>query len=69
MSDHGWFWPVALVVFTVGLFAAAFYFEGAKEARFMAECLKERKQYECTAIWRAGNSDVTVVPIVVPGGR
>lgn len=36
---------------------------------FMVECRKERKEYECKAMWRAGNSGTVVVPMVVPVGR
>lgn len=31
---------------------------------FMSECLKDKKQYECTALWCAGESHD--VPIVMP---
>ena len=30
-----------------------------------AECLKDHKQYECTALWRGGNRSVSTVPVVV----
>jgi ascorbate-specific PTS system EIIC-type component UlaA len=38
------------------------------ENKFMAERRQERKEYECTAMWRAGNRNTTVMPmpIVVP---
>lgn len=29
---------------------------------FMKDCLKERKQYECTAMWRAGDIHAVVIP-------
>ncbi len=31
---------------------------------FMQACLKDHKQYECTAMWRAGQQNY--VPIVIP---
>lgn len=36
------------------------------EAAFMAACQKDHKEYECTAMWRAGQSHVVPMPIVIP---
>ena len=37
----------------------------AKES-FMAECLDDgKKQYECTAMWRAGESNTAAMPMPV----
>jgi hypothetical protein len=33
---------------------------------FMVACQKDRKEYECVAMWRAGDSHTTVMPIVMP---
>lgn len=30
---------------------------------FMFECTKDHKEYECTAMWRAGEPKTVVVPI------
>lgn len=37
----------------------------AQHDRFMAGCLEDHKEYECMAMWRAGDraSDVVVVPM------
>lgn len=37
--------------------------ENANRDAFMAECEKDRKHYECEAMWRAGNSHSAVVPM------
>ena len=39
-------------------------------ARFMRQCMEDHKEYECTALWRAGDRaspDLIVIPI--PTGR
>jgi len=36
------------------------------EAAFMAACQQDHKTYECTAMWRAGESHVMPMPIVIP---
>ena len=38
---------------------------------FMKSCLQDKKDYECTAMWRAGDSRTFVapVPVILPGGR
>ncbi len=43
--------------------------EGKREQAFMADCMQERKAYECAAMWRAGESHTTVVPMPVVVGR
>jgi hypothetical protein len=43
----------ALVVgFAMGLFGVVLYNEKTAYDEFMVGCLKERHQYECTAMWR-----------------
>ncbi len=37
----------------------------AEREKFMRGCLADRKEYECTAMWRAGESHTTVMPIPV----
>lgn len=41
----------------------------AAHTRFMQQCMEDHKEYECTALWRAGNrsnQDVIVLPIPIP---
>lgn len=45
--------------------------QDAKEHKhFMEQCLKDHKEYECTALWRAGedhdNTAVIPMPIYIP---
>lgn len=40
--------------------------ENESESAFMAECLADnKKQYECTAMWRAGENNTAVMPMPV----
>jgi hypothetical protein len=41
----------------------------AKYQKFHTECIQHRKEFECAAMWRAGNTDTVVVPVIVPVGR
>ena len=61
-----------LLAFVIGL-AALVYFAltSGREAhaRFMRQCMKDHKEYECTALWRAEDRsapDVLVLPIPLP---
>ena len=43
----------------------------AQEAhtRFMRQCMEDHKEYECTALWRAGGrsgADLIVLPVPLP---
>ena len=56
------------------LFVALGYYAVTREreahARFMRQCMEDHKEYECTALWRAGDRaspDLIVIPI--PTGR
>jgi hypothetical protein len=46
--------------------------EGKARTAFMASCQQDRKEYECTAMWRSGNRGVTAiapVPVIIPRAR
>lgn len=43
---------VILVIVLVGFTVIA---GNAERDAFMKECLQDKKQYECTAMWRSGN--------------
>lgn len=64
IDDHfGWFVFGFFALLGFGIYALGN--EGVRQHDlFMAECLTYRKQYECTAMWRAGDSQA--VPVVVP---
>lgn len=52
----------ALIAVVLAWAFATLLTEGQEEKHeFMAQCLTEHKQYECTAMWRAGNHDTTVI--------
>lgn len=61
---------VAVIVVGVAILA---YLNVAKEreahTRFMRQCIQDHKEYECTALWRAGDrpsTDLLVIPIPLP---
>ena len=61
-----------MVAFVIGLAALGYFaFTSGREAhaRFMRQCMEDHKEYECTALWRAGDRsapDVLVLPIPLP---
>lgn len=64
--DHfGWFSGALWVACVIGM-GAAINHDIKEQERFMVECLKDHKEYECTAMWRAGESKVMPVPIIIP---
>ena len=64
-----------LVVFVVGTLAVAMIIgitkqSGEQREAFMAECVQYHKQFECTAMWRAGNTQPsTAMPVIIHSGR
>jgi hypothetical protein len=61
----GWL-ALGLFAFAFVLFGVAIKADSDAQDAFMAECRKDKKQYECTAMWRAGDSHVAPIPIVIP---
>ena len=56
---------VALIMLFIAIPFVAVNSNKAKES-FMAECLEDgKKQYECTAMWRAGESNTAARPMPV----
>ena len=61
-----------LLAFVIGLAALGYFaLTSGREAhaRFMRQCMEDHKEYECTALWRAGDRsapDVLVLPIPLP---
>jgi len=64
------YWPGVVMVSLLCLLVFALFMavktENEAKARFMGECRQDHKEYECTAMWRAGEKDVVPVPIVIP---
>ena len=63
-----------IMIGTILLVMIAIYYGVSRgqeaHARFMRQCMEDHKEYECTALWRAGDRaspDLIVMPI--PTGR
>ena len=66
-------WPILAIVALVGfsIWGTVIVAEAETERKnvFMTECKLDHKEYECTAMWRAGENHTTVVPMPVYVGR
>jgi hypothetical protein len=63
-------WVVLLVIlFIIWLVWLMISSEYEAKQAFMAECMEEKKKYECTAMWRSGDKNTVVVPMPVYTGR
>lgn len=58
-----------LLLFIVGAFVLMSREESKAWESFMADCQRHRPTYECTALWRSGESQTVVVPMPVPVSR
>lgn len=67
MDNMGTIIIVALVVVGIGFYYAV-KDTGRQHSAFMTECRQYQKNYECTALWRAGEQrGVTyIAPVVIP---
>lgn len=68
IEDHvGWFIFIFVVLAIVAIILL-FKQDAADSRRFMTECMKDKKEYECVAMWRAGQTHTAVMPlpIVIP---
>ncbi len=68
MRDFPWplFFLIAVIIGVGFLFWKAAEYDAIERAAFMTECVKERKEYECTAMWRAGEPKYVASPVVMP---
>jgi hypothetical protein len=57
---------VILALGLIALVLVAVASDAKARARFMEQCIEDRPEYECTAMWRAGEATVVPVPIVIP---
>ncbi len=64
-ENMGWCALGMIFLFFVLLFAVAAD-AGKRQQRFMSECQQDRNRYECEAMWRAGESRSTYIPVVIP---
>ncbi len=55
-----WNWPMVLIVSFAAFLVLLILARGTALERqrevFMAECIKDRKQYECIAMWRGAST-------------
>ena len=65
LDNFGWF-LVAFAVVIIALGVMAGNASMRDRMAFMEDCMKDRKEYECTAMWRAGQPSVVPMPIVIP---
>ena len=70
MIDDGFgvFVFVLLAAF-IGLLVFAVSEDSKHNETFMKQCMEDHKQYECDALWRAGEDHTTVMPMPVYIGR
>jgi hypothetical protein len=58
-------WPgIAIIVvgmLLIGTLIGAGKYEQEQKDKFMQECLQDKKEYECTALWRAGSHAQVVI--------
>lgn len=66
-NDDHMLWGIGSI-FVAGVFFLIGAAQSDSRARtaFMTQCLQDRKEYECVAMWRAGDSHTQVVPVVMP---
>lgn len=65
--DHpGWCFLILITV-TSGLIYLGFSADNAHRQSFMTACTQDHKNYECDAMWRAGEPDI--IPVFIPTGR
>ncbi len=67
-DNLGWI-LVGIIVGLLTITVLAFRQEAKAREAFMAQCLEDRKQYECFAMWRSGQNHTVVVPMPIITGR
>ena len=55
-----------LIGFLVLCLIAALVANDQNYKEFMGACKQDHKEYECNAMWRAGEDHTTIMPIVIP---
>lgn len=70
----GWVIGIGVTLFVALILWLGYLSSEAHEAKrvaFMTECQQDHKEYECTAMWRAGEPDTipVFIPIPIPTGR
>lgn len=63
-----WVFGIILAVLIGGVVVACNADEEHRK-KFMADCMQDHKQYECDALWRAGEDHTTVMPVPIYVGK
>lgn len=53
---------ILTIVFGIGI---GIHVEIQQKRAFMQQCMEDHKEYECTAMWRAGETKTTTVPVPI----
>jgi len=64
--------PIFLIIIVCALLALgamAVVENGKHQEVFMKQCMEDHKQYECDALWRAGEDHTTVMPMPIYIGK
>lgn len=67
-DNFGWILSIIFVAMIAAIFIAANHEEKMRN-QFMSSCMADKKEYECTAMWRAGRNSTTIVPVPIVYGR
>lgn len=63
-------WIIGIIfAVIVGIGIAIAQSDSKHQKDFMDQCVQDHKQYECDAMWRAGEDHTTVMPIPVFIGK
>lgn len=54
-----------LVIVGVPIIGWAINYEIDQQKAFMEACIKNKKEYECVAMWRSGNVSALIIPMPV----
>jgi hypothetical protein len=65
MDNFGWV-IAGVMLLAITPFVLGAIGEVKQKEAFMAGCTEVYPQFECTAMWRSGNSRTQLMPIVVP---
>jgi hypothetical protein len=64
-------WPLKamglFVVSTLLALVGAFHLSSLQDDRYLSECMKDHKEYECVSMLRKHEDNMVVMPVVVSG--
>jgi hypothetical protein len=65
MNDNFGSILVGILIIFIAICVVAVTAESKHLDNFMAQCMQDHKQYECDAMWRAGEDHTTVMPMPI----